>query len=370
MQQIGHARTLFVDDESINLDIASEILSAAGASVETAENGLQALRLIRTRPYALVFSDVEMPVMDGATLTHILRNDSRYEALPIIACTAVSSPEQEAALLAGGFTAVLRKPFDVEALQSALRRYATPAGDADRDGQPAASAIPGSPLPPVPEDRRLILPELELPGFSVQQGIERVMGNVPLYLSLLLDFRRELDEAGAAVRLSRQQGNLPAVLATIHKLKGISGNVGATELYERLTALEGRLREEPADKADRLLDSLSDYVTTTVGVLAATEPSLIAAPSTDAPDEAPSDGPDLQKLQPALSECLRLVRQYNTAAREAFDAARPFLGGLRRTEANDIRHAIDTFDFEKAENGLLHLASLLDLELREPNGLS
>ena len=37
---------------------------------------------------------------------------------------------------------------------------------------------------------------------------------------------------------------------------------------------------------------------------------------------------------------------------------------------NEIQHAIDTFDFEKAESGLLHLAQLLDLELREPNGLS
>ena len=45
MLQTGHApRTLFIDDESINLEIASEILSAFGASVETAENGLEQIR--------------------------------------------------------------------------------------------------------------------------------------------------------------------------------------------------------------------------------------------------------------------------------------------------------------------------------------
>lgn len=71
-----------------------------------------------------------MPVMDGATLTHILRSDSRYGELPIIACTAISSPEEEEALLQKGFTAVLRKPFDVQAMQTALNRHATLSGEA------------------------------------------------------------------------------------------------------------------------------------------------------------------------------------------------------------------------------------------------
>lgn len=89
MHQPEHTpRTLFVDDESINQQIGAEILLALGAEADTADNGLQALRLIRTRHYAIVFTDVEMPVMDGATLTHILRSDSRYGELPIIACTS------------------------------------------------------------------------------------------------------------------------------------------------------------------------------------------------------------------------------------------------------------------------------------------
>lgn len=133
MHQPEHTpRTLFVDDESINQQIGAEILLALGAEADTADNGLQALRLIRTRHYAIVFTDVEMPVMDGATLTHILRSDSRYGELPIIACTAISSPEEEEALLQKGFTAVLRKPFDVQAMQTALNRHATLSGEAPR----------------------------------------------------------------------------------------------------------------------------------------------------------------------------------------------------------------------------------------------
>lgn len=147
MHQPEHTpRTLFVDDESINQQIGAEILLALGAEADTADNGLQALRLIRTRHYAIVFTDVEMPVMDGATLTHILRSDSRYGELPIIACTAISSPEEEEALLQKGFTAVLRKPFDVQAMQTALNRHATLSGEAPRPHQnPGPASRRGTP---------------------------------------------------------------------------------------------------------------------------------------------------------------------------------------------------------------------------------
>ncbi|MFQ9490366.1 MAG: response regulator [Bilophila wadsworthia] len=99
-----------------------------GAEADIADNGLQAPAHPH-RHYAIVFTD-GMPVMDGATLTHILRSDSRYGELPIIACTAISSPEEEEALLQKGFTAVLRKPFDVQAMQTALNRHATLSGEA------------------------------------------------------------------------------------------------------------------------------------------------------------------------------------------------------------------------------------------------
>lgn len=364
MHQPEHApRTLFVDDESINQQIAAEILIALGAEADTADDGLQALRLIRTRHYAIVFTDVEMPVMDGATLTHILRSDSRYGGLPIIACTAISSREEEEALLKKGFTAVLPKPFDVQAMQTALTRYATCSAE-----EPAPSA----PVPaPCVEEGYAIREKLEhLPGFSARQGIDRVMGNLPLYVSLLFDFRRELAEADAEIRQARLRGDMPSIRASVHKLKGISGNIGATELYARLVELEPRLQRVSVESAGDLLDTLHGYVTTTSSVLATAEQTIAAHSEASPAIAAGGETPDLQKLQPALCECLLLVRQYNTAAREAFESARRSLGGQCRTEANEIQHAIDAFDFEKAENGLLHLAQLLDLELREPNGLS
>lgn len=363
MHQPEHTpRTLFVDDESINQQIGAEILLALGAEADTADNGLQALRLIRTRHYAIVFTDVEMPVMDGATLTHIppqrqpLRRTAHHRpARPFLT-------GRGEALLQKGFTAVLRKPFDVQAMQTALNRHATLSGEAplphrnpgpaSRRGTPYGKNLNISPV--FPYGKGLIGSWATFPCTSVSCSISGA----------------SLPKPTPEIRQARLRDDMPSIRASVHKLKGISGNVGATDLYTQLVELEQCLQGGSAENVDNLLDTLYGYVTTAESVLAAAGQAIAAYP--EAPLSIPAAGEtlDVRKLQPALCECLLLIRQYNTAAREAFGSVRRFLGGQCGAEMNEIQHAIDTFDFEKAESGLLHLAQLLDLELREPNGLS
>ena len=361
MSQNAAPRVLYVDDEAINQCIATEILLSLGAVADTASDGLQALNLIRTGRYALVVTDVEMPVMDGAVLTHILRKDSRYAEMPIIACTAISTDEEEKRLLEQGFSAVIRKPFDAEALRGALARFAASGGEA---AGPAGDAAPlSAPSPDAIEEK-----DIRLPGFSVRDGLARVMGNVPLYVSLLFDFRRELANASADISRFRRDGDMPAIRAAVHKLKGVSGNVGATELYSRIVEAEPCLRGS-AETAEKHLDTLERYVTTTLAALAEAEKTLAAAEPRRAGEAAEGEGPDLGKLRPALAETLRFVRQHDTAARDAFEEARPYLGASGKAEAFDIRQSLDSFDFDKAESSILHLARTLELELEESDAL-
>ncbi|MFQ9867008.1 MAG: Hpt domain-containing protein [Bilophila wadsworthia] len=66
-----------------------------------------------------------------------------------------------------------------------------------------------------------------------------------MYVSLLFDFRRELAEADAEIRQARLRDDMPSIRASVHKLKGISGNVGATDLYTQLVELEQCLQGVP-----------------------------------------------------------------------------------------------------------------------------
>lgn len=363
MSQNTSPRVLYVDDEAINQYIAEEILTALGAEVDTASDGLQALRLVRTGHYALVVTDVEMPLMDGPTFTHILRQDTRYEKLPILACTAISTREEEESLLGRGFDAVIRKPFDSDTLREALAGYAAPA-----KSLPPPKEAPAPPVPPVEAPGEA---SLRIPGFSVREGLARIMGNLPLYVSLLLDFRRELAKASGDIRRFRQNADMPSIHAVVHKLKGISGNVGATELYSSIVDMEPRLHEADPATAEKLLDTLEGYVTTTLAALSEVEKTLVATEPPRAGQLSPAgEAPDLHRLRPALSKTLEFVRQHDTAARDALDAARPFLGEYGKAEVFDIQQSLDSFDFDKAESSLLHLARTLELELEDPHALS
>lgn len=135
-----------------------------------------------------------------------------------------------------GFTAVLRKPSTCRPCNG-LNRHATLSGEA-----PAPHRNPG----PARRGGHAIREELEhLLGFSVRQGLDRVMGNLPLYVSLSCSI------SGASLPKPTPRSGGPAAgryalhRASVHKLKGISGNVGATDLYTQLVELEQCLQGVP-----------------------------------------------------------------------------------------------------------------------------
>src|SRR5262249_44157971 len=92
LPRLAGARILLVEDNEINQQVATELLSGAGATVRVAGNGRQAVDTIaggaQPPPFDVVLMDLQMPEMDGYQATARLRSDPRFRALPIIAMTA------------------------------------------------------------------------------------------------------------------------------------------------------------------------------------------------------------------------------------------------------------------------------------------
>ena len=86
LAEIAGARVLLVEDNELNQEVATAMLTDAGLLVELAENGQIAVEMVRARPYDIVLMDMQMPVMDGTTATRTLRD--RGCELPIVALTA------------------------------------------------------------------------------------------------------------------------------------------------------------------------------------------------------------------------------------------------------------------------------------------
>ena len=107
-------RVLVVDDNEINRLILSRAVEAFGASVRTAENGLEALDRIDEEPFNLVFMDIAMPVLDGLEATKRAR--ARGHDVPVVAVTAHYTHGDEPELRAAGFNGLIPKPFQIAAV--------------------------------------------------------------------------------------------------------------------------------------------------------------------------------------------------------------------------------------------------------------
>ena len=118
-------RLLVVEDNELNLEIATTILEEAGFAVETAENGRVAVEKIEAAApgwYDLVLMDIQMPEMDGYEATRRIRAlpDKEKASVPIVAMTANAFEDDRKNALSVGMNGHIAKPLDVEILFQGL----------------------------------------------------------------------------------------------------------------------------------------------------------------------------------------------------------------------------------------------------------
>lgn len=121
-------RMLLVEDNELNMEIASEIIGSTGIAIEQAWNGAQALKMLEAAPeghYDIVFSDVQMPVMDGYEATRRIRalNRDDVKDLPIIAMTANAFAEDRQKAQEAGMSDYISKPVDIDELFALLHKW-------------------------------------------------------------------------------------------------------------------------------------------------------------------------------------------------------------------------------------------------------
>ncbi|MBP8198138.1 MAG: response regulator [Chromatiaceae bacterium] len=113
---------LTVDDSRTLREMLAMTLRAAGFKVSSAEDGAAALALAQTEHFALVITDINMPVLDGFGLIRALRELPDYRHTPILTLTTEDSPAHRQAGRAAGATGWMVKPFDPDRLLATLRR--------------------------------------------------------------------------------------------------------------------------------------------------------------------------------------------------------------------------------------------------------
>ncbi len=122
-QATNHQLVLLVEDDEANILTISTYLEAKGYHLAVAENGEDAIELVKTLHPKVILMDIQMPVMDGLTATKYIRQQLKITDTPIITLTALAMKGDEERCLAAGANHYLSKPVRLKQLDKLLQQY-------------------------------------------------------------------------------------------------------------------------------------------------------------------------------------------------------------------------------------------------------
>jgi CheY-like chemotaxis protein/HPt (histidine-containing phosphotransfer) domain-containing protein len=221
-------RVLVVDDHPVNREVLARQLDLIGIASDSVNDGVEALEAWAGGRYSAVLADIHMPRMDGYELARRIRtaeagDDGRDCALartPIVAVTANAMKGEEERCIDAGMDACLVKPVTIERLRATLERWVA----VELSGNGGDQASPGA---------EVMTDALDHSVLAAWLG-----DDTAAIASLLNKFRDTATETRREIESASRNGNLAALAAAAHKLKGAAQAVGAKGVVAAAAALE------------------------------------------------------------------------------------------------------------------------------------
>ena len=124
-EALAPLRVLLAEDNPVNVQVVRALIGGLVATLDVAENGSDAVELVRMQPYDVILMDNQMPGMSGAQATAIVRRMPDHADLPIIGVTGDVAPPVRQALMEAGMTSIVAKPVSRAGLIAAMTEAVT-----------------------------------------------------------------------------------------------------------------------------------------------------------------------------------------------------------------------------------------------------
>ncbi len=387
LKQIRGARIILAEDNKINQQVAREMLEQAGLMVTIANNGKEAVDLLKEgteaekMPFDAILMDIQMPVMGGFEATRRIRDiefkaqssrlkgkesdelsassfqlPARSGGIPIIAMTAHAMAGDREKSLEGGMNDHVTKPIDMDQLFSALVKWIEPGERAVpeqlREKEPEKTGIKNETALP------------ELPGISMESGLKKVAGNRKLYKKLLNQFHDSNVNAVDDIKNALSNDDFKTAARLAHTVKGVSGNLGADNLFHSAAALADAIKQGYETSLNALINDFSSHLDIVMGGIE----EMIQQKALLKQAEQPSGDVaiDIDTVKPLLIELAKLLESDIMEAISRMDALKVHLeNSVVRKEFKRLEKYVDGFDTDSAIKSLREIAKTLGIPIME-----
>jgi PAS domain S-box-containing protein len=330
---IQGATLLVAEDNEVNQQVAKGILESNGFVVDLADNGVLALEAVQKKAYDAVLMDINMPEMDGYTAGREIRVLPGFKHLPIIAMTANAMTGDREKALAAGMNDHVAKPIDVKHLLNVLKKWITPVKKENTPTKTAYNGASPDSLGPVP-------------GIDIQAGLDRLAGDTNLYKNLLKRFAENQSDTPDKIQQALSNEDLETAHILAHTIKGVSGNVSATFVFESATRLDEAIKNKEIRTALALLPDFSARLSEVIQGIHGLETQA------KAPEQS-KKAPDLETLNPQFITLERMIDENNPNAIRIVSQIRDQISGDGMESLVDqLTREIDAYDFDDAQKTL------------------
>ncbi len=358
------ARILIVDDNPVNLTVASGLMSPYEFTIDTALSGKDAIEKVSHEQYDIVFMDHLMPEMDGIDTTIAIRKfeGAYYKEVPIIALTANAIAGTREMFLKEGMNDFLAKPIEMKDLHAILTKWLPESKQIASDNSVPKSELGSS---------------TTIEGLNAEYALSMLGGNMAIYQSVLQIYCKDGVEKLNVIKQYLDARDLGGFRIEVHAMRSASASIGALALSDQARKLEEAAVAIDWNYIDKHTPKFLNDLSATIGAIHAGNDKAVPAVQAQAAQEPAStlvqevtpiveavvqEVAPIQEVTPVVEAVVQEVIPTPTPAPTS---DKPKKEGQIRYLKDQLTHLTDAIDFININDIEVILHNLLDLAWNE-----
>jgi CheY-like chemotaxis protein len=245
-KKFANKKVLVAEDNPVNSKLIALLFSKSGIDVDIAENGIETINKLKealnsSKPYDLVLMDVHMPKMDGLEATMTIREDPEIQDIPILALTASTDQEEVEKILESGMNGFLSKPIKLGKVYTAFNIFL----NTQNQTQKTKTSQKQTQTP----DQKIL---------DIQKGIEHTNHDKNLYKAILSEFLKNYSNSDKKFRDYIKRGDFESLRSLVVDLEGLTGTIGADELYSILRRINSLLVKKEFNELQKTISTFQN----------------------------------------------------------------------------------------------------------------